>query len=70
LQHGPDAVGQVGGQRQASAFVGGDHGIAVAALDALHDVLAQADEAQQPAGEHEGVAGAEHVDEVLLHLTE
>ncbi len=70
MQQAADAVGEVGGQRHAAAGVGRDHGIAVAAFHALGGGFADADEAQQPAGEHEGVAGAQHVDEVFLDLAE
>ena len=66
VEHGADAVGEVGGEREAGADVGGDGGGAGAAVGAFEGELVDAGEAEEAAGEEEGVAGAEGVGEVLL----
>ena len=58
LEQQAHPVGEVGGQRHASALIGGDHGVAGAAFLAFHRHFVDAEEFQQAPGEHEGVAGA------------
>ena len=70
VQHGAHAVGEVGGERQAGADIGGDHGRAGAAIGAFDGEFVDAGEFQEAAGEHEGVAGAQRVGEVFLDLAQ
>ena len=70
LQQPAHAIGEVGGQRHAAAFIGRHHGLAGAALGAFHRHLVQAQELQQAAGEHEGVAGAQQAGEVFLDFAQ
>ena len=62
--------GEIGRERKLAAFVGGHLGLGrMGAGDDGVD-LAQALEAQHLAGEHEGVAGGELLDEIFLDLAE
>ena len=71
LQHGPHPFRQVGRERQAAAHVG-RHLRVLAARGAgdLDPGFAQTLEAQQFAGENEGLAGYQAVDEVFLDLAQ
>ena len=63
-------IGEVGGQRQTAAFVSGNHRFAIAAFLALDRHFPQPHEPQQPAGEHESIAGPQQADEIFLDLAE
>jgi len=66
LHQAAHAVGKVGGQRQAPAFIGRHHRLAAAAFRHFGDRFMHAQEAQQASGKHEGIGGTQHVDEILL----
>ena len=67
-QHGAHALGEMRRQRELAAVVAGDDGVARAGAGDERLVLAHAFEAQHLAGEHEGVAGAQLLDEVFVDL--
>ena len=69
-QHRADPVGEMGRERHFAPGIGGDLGIALAALRAVDPGLRDAEELQQLAGEQEGVAGDQGLDEVLLDLAQ
>ena len=67
-EHGAHALGEMRRQRELAAVVAGDDGIAGAGAGDERLVLAHALEAQHLAGQHEGVAGAQLLDEILVDL--
>src|SRR5439155_11761330 len=69
-KHRADARGKVGGERELAADIGRDlrRGVRRARGDRL--VFADPLEAEHEAGEKEGVADRERLDEVLLDLAE
>ena len=70
LQDAAHALGQEGRERQAAAAIGRHLGIAAGRQRALRDQLLDALEAQQAAGEDEGVARHQPLDEGLLDLAQ
>ena len=67
-EHGAHALGEVRRQRELAAVVAGDDGIARGGAGDEGFVLAHAFKAQHLAGEHEGVARAQLLDEVFVDL--
>ena len=63
------ALGEVRGERKLAARVGGDRGIGIAGARDERLGLLQALEAQHLAGEDEGVAERQLLDEVLLVIS-
>ena len=70
LQDAAHALGQEGRERQAAAAIGRHLGIAAGRRRAHAPQLRDALEAQQPAGEDEGVARHQPLDEALLDLAQ
>src|SRR5690625_2783374 len=68
IQQPANPLRQVRRQRQPPAHVGRNLGIAAAAPSDLRRHVPEPFEAEQLAGEDEAVAGAQTLDEVLLHL--
>ena len=67
-EHGAHALGEMRRQRELAAVVAGDDGIARGGAGNEGFVLAHPLEAQHLAGEHEGIAGAQLLDEVFVDL--
>ncbi len=69
-EHGAHALGQMRRERELAAFVGGDGRVGIVCAGDEGVGVLQPLEAQHLAGEDEGVAGPELLDEVFLELAQ